>query len=100
MRSFVDTKKTDKKGRLIIKKEAKEISPVDLDSSLEAIDRVKKKEGVMLNFDGIPVENAQRTLDFISGAAYTLGAELKKVRGNKYLLVPQGVKVDKVREEN
>ena len=99
MKSFVESKKKKKNGSLIVQKEAKEIAPFDLERAEEVIFRVRKKEGVVLNFDEMSVETAQRMLDFISGAVYVLGGTVKKIKDKKYLLIPQNVKINKVRED-
>ena len=99
MRSFVDLKTVDERGFLIVQREAREIFPIDLESCEEAILGVKNRESVVLNFEGIPVETAQRTLDFIAGAVYVMDGRLRKIKGEKYLIVPSGVRVRRIREK-
>lgn len=99
MRSFVDKKNVDERGFLIVQREAREIFPIDFESCKEAITGVKNRESVVLNFQGIPVERAQRTLDFIAGAVFVMDGQVKKIKNKKYLIVPCGVKVRKIREK-
>ena len=99
MKCFIDIKKVDKNGSLLLQKEAKEIFPADFEGTKEAIVRAERGEGVVLNFEGIAVEIAQRTLDFIAGAAYAMGGKMQKIKGDRYLLIPQGVRISKIREK-
>lgn len=55
------------------------------------IDYLKAGESVMLNLDGISDEEAQRMLDFSSGAVYALSGSIQRVSGNIFLLTPEGL---------
>lgn len=57
----------------------------------ELIDYLKQGESVMLNLDGISDEEAQRMLDFASGAVYAVSGSIKRVSGNIFLLTPEGL---------
>ena len=98
MKSFVDRTKERSDGTLIVQKEAIEIVPYALSDIKEAVIRTMNNEGVVLNFEEVPVDLAQRMLDFATGAVFVLRGSVKKVKGEKYLLVPQNVKVKRVRE--
>ena len=55
------------------------------------IDYLKNGESVMLNLDGISDAEAQRMLDFSSGAVYAVNGCIKRVAGNIFLLTPEGL---------
>ena len=55
------------------------------------IDYLRAGESVMLNLDGISDEEAQRMLDFSSGAVYALSGSIQRVSGNIFLLTPEGL---------
>ncbi|MBQ7466552.1 MAG: cell division protein SepF [Clostridia bacterium] len=55
------------------------------------IDYLKNGESVMLNLDGISDAEAQRMLDFSSGAVYAVNGSIKRVAGNIFLLTPEGL---------
>lgn len=57
----------------------------------QLIDYLKQGESVMLNLDGIGDDEAQRMLDFSSGAVYALNGSIKRVSGNIFLLTPEGL---------
>jgi len=45
----------------------------------------------MLNLDGISDDEAQRMLDFASGAVYALTGSIQRVSGNIFVLTPEGL---------
>lgn len=55
------------------------------------IDYLRQGESVMLNLDGISDDEAQRMLDFSSGAVYALSGSIQRVSGNIFLLTPEGL---------
>lgn len=55
------------------------------------IDYLKQGESVMLNLDGISDDEAQRMLDFSSGAVYALSGSIQRVSGNIFVLTPEGL---------
>jgi len=55
------------------------------------IDYLKQGETVMLNLDGISDDEAQRMLDFASGAVYALTGSIQRVSGNIFVLTPEGL---------
>lgn len=55
------------------------------------IDYLRNGESVMLNLDGISDNEAQRMLDFASGAVYALSGSIQRVSGNIFLLTPEGL---------
>lgn len=57
----------------------------------QLIDYLKQGESVMLNLDGVPDNEAQRMLDFSSGAVYAVNGSIKRVAGNIFLLTPEGL---------
>lgn len=57
------------------------------------IDFLRQGESVMLNLDSITDEEAQRMLDFASGAVYALSGNIQRVQGNIFLLTPEGLRI-------
>ena len=55
------------------------------------IEYLKQGESVLLNLDGISDDEAQRMLDFSSGAVYALSGSIQRVSGNIFLLTPEGL---------
>lgn len=57
------------------------------------IDFLKQGESVMLNLDNVSEDEAQRMLDFASGAVYALNGSVQRVSGNIFLLTPEGLNI-------
>ena len=57
------------------------------------IDFLKQGESVMLNLDNVSEDEAQRMLDFSSGAVYALNGSVQRVSGNIFLLTPEGLNI-------
>ena len=55
------------------------------------IEYLRQGESVLLNLDGISDDEAQRMLDFSSGAVYALSGSIQRVAGNIFLLTPEGL---------
>ncbi len=57
------------------------------------IDFLRQGESVMLNLDNVSEDEAQRMLDFSSGAVYALNGSVQRVSGNIFLLTPEGLNI-------
>lgn len=57
------------------------------------IDRLKKQQGVLVDFSETEVPTAQRMLDFLSGAVYALDGNIDRVDQKIYVLAPGGVDI-------
>lgn len=67
--------------------------PKGYDEVQKLIDYLKQGESVMLNLDKISDAEAQRMLDFASGAIYALNGSIQRVSGNIFLLTPEGLNI-------
>ena len=77
--------------------EAEVVLPKSFDDVTDLIERVKLREGVIVDFEGIPPHLAQRMLDFLSGAVFALGGGINRIKKKTYILVPHGVRIKSVR---
>lgn len=57
------------------------------------IDYLKQGESAIMILDGLSPEEAQRILDFVSGAVYALNGSTQRVEGNIFLLTPEGYNI-------
>ena len=78
-------------------KEIFPIEPKKFADVEEIVKRLKRKEGVIVDFQGVPPKIAQRMLDFLSGALFSLRGTMKKLKYNMYILIPEGVVISSVR---
>ena len=59
------------------------------------VEYLKQGEPAIVNLDKITENEAQRSLDFISGAACALGGKLQRITGNYFLVTPDGYNITK-----
>ncbi len=60
------------------------------------IDYMRRREPAIVDLDPIAdTEDAQRVLDFTSGAVYALNGRIIEIKSNMFLVVPEGIDVAK-----
>lgn len=60
------------------------------------IDYMRRREPAIVDLDPISdTDDAQRVLDFTSGAVYALGGRVIAIKTNMFLIVPEGIEVAK-----
>ncbi len=67
--------------------------PCSYEEAESIIDNLKARKPVIMNLDELDRELAQRIIDFIGGAVYSLGGDLKKVARNIFVVAPSNVDV-------
>ncbi len=69
------------------------VFPKNYNEVQKLVDYLKQGESAILNLDGISDDEAQRMLDFVSGAVYALNGSTQRVSGNIFLLTPEGLNI-------
>ena len=59
----------------------------------EVADHLRTKKAVVVNLEKLERETARRVVDFISGAVYSLSANIQKVSGGIFLIAPYNVDI-------
>ncbi len=67
--------------------------PTQFDETREITDTLLNNCTVVLNFEGLDVEIAQRIIDFTSGSCYAMGGNLQKVSNYIFLVTPKSVDI-------
>lgn len=57
------------------------------------IDSLKQKEGFIVDFEDTEFKLAQRMLDFLSGAIYSLEGSIDILKNKMYILLPKGLNI-------
>lgn len=57
------------------------------------IDFLKQGESAVMILDGLTPAEAQRILDFVSGAVYALSGSIQRIDGNIFMLTPEGYNI-------
>lgn len=67
--------------------------PANADDVQMLIDYMKRREPAIVNLDNAEPDDAQRILDFVSGAIYALNGSVHRIASNIFLLSPEGVEI-------
>lgn len=70
-------------------------NPSNYEEIKKLVEYLKQGEPAIVNLDKITESEAQRSLDFISGAACALGGKLQRITGNYFLVTPDGYNITK-----
>lgn len=68
-------------------------SPKVFENAQEIADHMREGRAVLTNFENTDYEIARRIVDFVSGVAYALNGNIKKVGQGVFLCAPHGVEV-------
>ena len=69
------------------------IKPNGFNDSKEVVETLLSNRTVVLNFEGLDVDVAQRIIDFTSGACLAIDGNLQKVSGFIFLATPKSVDI-------
>ena len=73
--------------------ELKVVKPQSFEDSAQVADHLLSKRTVVLNLEDTNKEAARRILDFLTGVAYSIGGNIKKVANSAYVVTPSNVDV-------
>ena len=73
--------------------ELKVIKPSTFEQLLKAVDHLSDGKTILLNLEGTDSALLRRMIDFISGAAYALHANIKQATKDSYFIAPGDVDV-------
>ncbi len=69
------------------------MKPTTFDDSKEICDMLKDERAIIINLEGIEPEQAQRMMDFMSGAIYSLDAKIHQISGFVFCISPAKVDI-------
>lgn len=67
--------------------------PAAFDDSRDICDVLLTGKAAIVNLEGIDVEVAQRIIDFISGACYSMSGNIRKVSSYIFIVTPAGIDI-------
>ena len=73
--------------------ELKVVKPKQFDSVTQIADHLLNKRTIVLNLEDTNKETARRLIDFLSGIAYSIDGQLKRVANNTFVITPNNVDV-------
>lgn len=69
------------------------MKPATFEDSKEICDMLKEERAIIINLEGIEPEHAQRMMDFMSGAIYSLDAKIHQISGYVFCISPAKVDI-------
>jgi cell division inhibitor SepF len=73
--------------------ELKVVKPDRYEMVNQIADHLLNRRTVVLNLEGTNKETARRLIDFLSGVAYSIDGQLKRVANNTFVITPHNVDV-------
>ncbi len=73
--------------------ELKVVKPDRFENVSQIADHLLNKRTVVLNLEATNKETARRLIDFLSGVAYSIDGQLKRVANNAYVITPNNVDI-------
>lgn len=67
--------------------------PLSFDDTQNIIDNLRDRKPIVVNLDSLEPDLAQRVLDFMSGAVYSLDGTIQKVSRGIFILAPSNVDI-------
>lgn len=69
------------------------VQPDKFDDAQDICDHLKNKKPIVINLENVEKEEAQRVIDFLSGAVYALDGNIQKVANGIFLIAPYNVDI-------
>lgn len=69
------------------------VKPDRFEDAPSIADHLNAKRSVVVNLEKAPKEMVRRLVDFLSGAAYANGAQIKRVANNTFMITPSDVNI-------
>lgn len=79
------------------KREVESVCPQKFSDVENIVKKMQKSQGTIIDFEGVPPHIAQRMLDFLSGAVFALEGTINKLKYKKYIIIPNGVKINTIK---
>lgn len=68
--------------------------PNKYEDCTKAVDELKNRKVVVLNIEGMELEDQKQVFEFIKGAVYALEASIQKISNGIFVLAPCNVQID------
>lgn len=68
--------------------------PEKYEDCTKAVDEIKNRKIVVLNIEGMELEDQKQIFEFIKGAVYSLEASIQKVSKGIFVIAPSNVQID------
>ncbi|WP_010252745.1 cell division protein SepF [Acetivibrio cellulolyticus] len=69
------------------------VQPENFNDAQDICDHLKNKKPIVINLEGLEKDLAQRIIDFLSGAVYSLDGAIQKVSNEIFIIAPYNVDI-------
>lgn len=69
------------------------VSPKNINDAKDICDHLRANRSIVLNVEDVEIPTAQRIVDFLSGAVYSLDGNIQKVSAGIFLATPNSVDI-------
>ena len=69
------------------------VKPERFENASEIADHLKEKRTVVINLESTNKDIARRLIDFLTGVAYSIDGQIKRVANNAYVITPNNVDI-------
>lgn len=69
------------------------VTPHNINDAKEICDHLRSNRSIVMNVEDIETQTAQRIVDFLSGAVYSLDGNIQKVSSGIFLATPSSVDI-------
>ena len=73
--------------------ELKVVKPTEFKNASQIADHLLNHRTVVLNLEATDKDNARRLIDFLTGVAYSIEGQIKRVANNAYVITPNNVDI-------
>lgn len=68
--------------------------PDKYEDCTKAVDEIKNRKVVVLNIEGLELDDQKQIFEFIKGSVYSLEASIQKVSNGIFVIAPSNVQID------
>lgn len=68
--------------------------PTKYEDCTKAVDELKNRKVIVLNIEGMELEDQKQVFEFIKGAVYSLEASIQKISNGIFVIAPNNVQID------
>lgn len=73
--------------------------PLNYEEAPEIVENLKSRKVVVINFEQLDINLKRQIFDFVNGALYAMEGKIQKVTKDIFILAPNNVEIDGLKEE-
>lgn len=73
--------------------------PLNYEEAPEIVENLKSRKVIVINFEQLDVNLKRQIFDFVNGALYAMEGKIQKVTKDIFILAPNNVEIDGLKEE-